>query len=161
MSRSRTEGQGMAGRRGDGIKIVVGLLLSAAWLMGCTASPRVPPPTAASAAPGVGVDPTIEPLLARACYPCHSDDRRDPWFAKIAPSSWTTKGARETLNFSAWSRYDAEQRATQVQMIADAVHKGTMPPADYTFFNHGARLNKEQRGAVAAWAAVEAPAEAR
>jgi hypothetical protein len=27
-----------------------------------------------------------------------------------------------------------------------------MPPADYTFFNHGARLDQRDREAVATWA---------
>jgi len=130
-------------------------LLGLGLLAACATSPPIPPPaaTTATARAGASLDPTIEPLMTSACYPCHSDQRRDPWFAKIAPSSWSTKGARETLNFSAWSHYDEQTRATEIQMIADAVQKKTMPPADYTFFNHGARLNEEQRQVVVEWAA--------
>ena len=147
----------IVGRRGEGKKIAAGLL-SVGLLAACAASPPIPPPaaTAAPATASAGLDPKVAPLMVSACYPCHSDQRRDPWFAKIAPSSWWTKGARKTLNFSAWSHYDVATRAVEIQMIADSVRKGTMPPADYTFFNHGARLNDEQRRVVLAWAAVQA-----
>jgi hypothetical protein len=101
-----------------------------------------------------GLDPTVAPVLARSCNPCHSADRRDPWFAKLAPSSWSTTGARETLDFSLWSTYDAERRATEAAMIADAVRRGTMPPADYTFFNHAARLDADEQRLVDTWAAA-------
>jgi heme-binding protein len=121
-------------------------------LAACATAPPAKP-AAVDGAPTVALDPIIEPVMARACYPCHSDVRRDPWYAKIAPSSWSLDGARRVLDFSQWDRYDAEHRTTAAAMIADAVARGSMPPADYTFFNHGARLEERDRQAVATWAA--------
>ena len=96
--------------------------------------------------------PEVRPLLVRACYPCHSDERADPWYAKLAPSSWSTHGAREALNFSAWERYDDPRRARAAAIVAAVTDAGTMPPSDYTFFNHAARLNDAERQAVVRWA---------
>jgi cytochrome c len=135
--------------------LTIGVVLGV--LAACATPPPPARPAAADAVPSAALDPAIEPLFARACYPCHSDVRRDPWFAKIAPSSWSLEGARTTLDFSQWSRYDAETRASTAVMIADSVTRGHMPPADYTFFNHGARLDEHDRQAIAAWASTAAP----
>lgn len=133
---------------------ILAALLASGLLAACAPAPPVPPPSATDVAPSAAIDPAVDRLFARSCHPCHSDARRDPWIAKIAPSSWSLQGARATLDFSQWGRYDAEQRASETVMIADAVARGSMPPADYTFFNHGARLTEEDRRAVAAWAAA-------
>jgi cytochrome c len=127
-------------------------------LAGCGTPAPPAKPAAADVVPVATLDAAIEPVFARACYPCHSEARRDPWFAKLAPSSWSLDGARATLDFSRWGRYDAETRATATSMIADSVARGHMPPADYTFFNHGARLAARDKEAIAAWAASAAPA---
>jgi cytochrome c len=142
------------GRRARGIGLAMGL--TTMMLTACAPAPAPRPPSAGStSASAVSIDATMEPLLVRSCYPCHSAERRDPWYAKIAPSSWSTTGARGVLDFSAWPTYDAAHRASAVEMIADAVERGTMPPADYTFFNHQARLDPGDRSAVEAWAAAQ------
>ena len=131
-----------------------GLVLLAA----CAAATPPAPPSAATAPAAAALDPQIDALMVSACYPCHSDQRNDPWYAKLGPSSWSTTGARGVLNFSRWAQYDAETRTVAIQMIGDAVQKKTMPPVDYTFFNHGARLNEEQQRVIVAWAAQAAAA---
>lgn len=63
------------------------------------ANPVSPPPTREIAAPA-----RIEALLIRACYDCHSNRTRWPWYSRVAPVSWlvardVTLGRKE-LNFS-------------------------------------------------------------
>jgi hypothetical protein len=141
---------------GSRIGVAAVVIAAGALVTACAATPARPGAAAADGIPRAAIAPEVEPVLVRACYPCHSDARRDPWFAKIAPSSWSLQGAREVLDFSQWDRYDGERRATAMEMIADAVHRGSMPPADYTFFNHDARLDDQDRHAVEAWVAAPA-----
>ena len=72
--------------------------------------PRTNPPVApghdlmATNAP----PPEIAALLHAACYDCHSQETKWPWYSHIAPVSWlvandVTRG-RERLNFSDWPR---------------------------------------------------------
>ena len=146
---------GARGKRRTG-RWMAGGGLAMALFAACAPSPAPAPPAGASAAPAPPSAAAMDALFVRSCYPCHSAERRDPWYAKIAPSSWSTSGARSVLDFSTWSTYDAERRAGAVVMIADAVQRGTMPPADYTFFNHAARLDAGDRNAVERWASVAA-----
>src|SRR5262245_60103796 len=47
--------------------------------------------------------PHIKTLLTRACYDCHSNETRWPWYACIAPVSWLivhdVERGRQELNF--------------------------------------------------------------
>jgi len=62
------------------------------------------------------------------------------------------RSARAALNFSEWDRYDGKRRAHAAGPIAAVTQDGTMPPADYTFFNRAARLSDAERTIVARWA---------
>ena len=154
MGRSHSTGLATA------IRLTAAMALAAllALVTACGTPAPALKPAVEGAVPRTALDPTIEPMFVRACYPCHSEARHDPWFAKIAPSSWSLDGARATLNFSDWARYDVDTRASATLMIADSVARGHMPPADYTFFNHQARLDAHDREVIAAWAAAAAPA---
>src|SRR6476661_114190 len=52
--------------------------------------------------------PRTRELAVRACFNCHSNETRWPWYADVAPFSWVVQldvqNARDTLNFSEWTR---------------------------------------------------------
>jgi hypothetical protein len=59
-------------------------------------------------------------LAERACFDCHSNQTRWPWYSYVAPASWlvaydVTEG-REHLNFSEWkfAGDDGEEAAEEV-----------------------------------------------
>ncbi len=117
---------------------------------------RIADPSAA-AAPAAIADASVTPLLARACFGCHTNEARRPWYAHLAPSSWD-RGALDDLNFSAWSTYDEAQRRAAMAAIAMTVRSGAMPPRDYTFFDHAAALNDQERDVLVRWASASAAA---
>ena len=96
-------------------------------------------------------DPAIRSMLVDACYACHSDQRTDPWYAHLAPSSWSSRG-RELLNFSTWNTLPPEKRKAQLAAIAAVVRDGYMPLKDYTFFNGAAKLDDAKKQQLASWA---------
>ena len=78
-------------------------------------------------------------LAERACYDCHSNETRWPWYSYVAPVSWLVEHdvheGREHMNFSEW---DKEQRHA-----TDAAHEleeGEMPLWFYTLLHPDARL---------------------
>ena len=110
----------------------------------------------ASPAPRIDLSPSeetrIAAVLATSCAPCHALPRADPWYARMAPSSWFTDGARGALDLSDWDAWDPARRSAVRTAIAASVRSGRMPPADYTFFNRGAALDDAARLAVVRWA---------
>jgi hypothetical protein len=108
---------------------------------------------AAPAAP-----PTIVGLLKRACYDCHSNRTRWPWYSFIAPASWVVSRhvieARRRLNFSEWDAYasDPDTAAHKLEEIADQVASRKMAPWYYRAMHPDARLNRSEREALIRWA---------
>ena len=97
----------------------------------------------------------LESTLRRACYDCHSNETKWPWYSKIAPVSWLVahdveEGRRE-LNFSAWGEYSAQKQDKKKKETAKEVAEGEMPPWYYTAMHPRARLTESDRVALRAW----------
>ena len=101
-------------------------------------------------------------VFRRACYDCHSNQTRWPWYASVAPLSWLVQRdvdeGRRRLNFSSWQDYatDPETAAHKLDEIAKPVAGGDMAPWHYRLLHPGARLSDEDRATLARWAAEEA-----
>jgi Haem-binding domain len=96
--------------------------------------------------------PQTRALVVAACYDCHSNQTRTPWYGKVAPVSWwltnhVDKG-RAALNFSEWNR----RQGRRASRAAETVQRGSMPPSYYTWFglHSNAKLTSAQRAALVA-----------
>jgi Haem-binding domain len=96
--------------------------------------------------------PQTRALVVAACYDCHSNQTRTPWYGKVAPISWwltnhVDKG-RARLNFSEWNR----PQGRRALRAAETVQRGSMPPSYYTWFglHSNAKLTSAQRAALIA-----------
>ena len=125
-----------------------------------------PPRTNPTVAPGHDLmatnppPPPIAVLLHSACYDCHSDETKWPWYSHIAPVSRlvandVTRG-RERLNFSDWPQALPERAAKRLERISEEVDDRDMPPAKYTLLHPEARLTAGQREQLMHWADQEA-----
>ena len=102
--------------------------------------------------------PSTRALAKRACFDCHSNETRTPWYSQIAPVSWLVadhiREGREHLNFSA---VDGSEEPRE---MAEEILKGAMPTADYKFMHAEARLTNEERDSLVRglYATFSAPA---
>jgi Haem-binding domain len=106
-------------------------------------------PTSANA---VSTDPQVNAILEGSCFECHSTGGSAPWYAVVSPTYLAAGSARGALNFSDWQTYDAQRRAAALMKIEQSVSTGSMPPGDYTAFDHSARLSEEQKQVLLKWA---------
>ena len=121
-----------------------------------------PPRTNPTAPPGHdlsahdGPPPEIAALLHSACYDCHSDETRWPWYSHIAPMSFLiasdVRNGRERLNFSDWPHDLPARAAKRLERISEELGYHDMPPAKYTLLHADARLTPAQRQALIDWA---------
>ncbi len=78
-------------------------------------------------------------LAVRACFDCHSNETKWPWYSNVAPISWTVQhdvdSGRDELNFSEWN---GDQEGDEA---AETVREGSMPPWQYTLAHPEARLS--------------------
>jgi len=87
-------------------------------------------------------------LAVRACFDCHSNQTKWPWYTHVAPVSWFVQHdvdeGRDALNFSDWSRSYAEAGDA-----AGSVLDNEMPPAIYRAMHPEARLSANEKRALA------------
>ena len=93
--------------------------------------------------------PATRALAVRACFDCHSNQTKWPWYSHVAPMSWLVQShvdeGRETLNFSA-----GPDGLGEADDAAEEVLEGEMPPRSYTLLHPKARLSTAERDALAA-----------
>jgi Haem-binding domain len=145
---------GGSSKAAKGLAMMALLVISSA---ACSAS-RTPDPSSSSSAGSAALhvaDEEVRRILLGSCYPCHANERDDPWYAHLAPSSWSGRG-RAALNFDEWQRYDPSKRSAEMTAIAVAVQDGYMPLKDYTFFNWAAKLDEGRRQRIIQWAKAQA-----
>jgi len=110
-----------------------------------------PPPNGAAKLP-----PDVEPLLRRACFDCHSNETRWPWYGSVAPASWLVHrdvvDGRKHLNFSTWGTLPDDRRARKQRGIAKAVASGEMPMWFYVPLHPEAKLTPDEKERISAWA---------
>lgn len=92
-------------------------------------------------------------LAERACFDCHSNRTKWPWYSNIAPISWRIQQhvdeGREKLNFTAFDP-SGEETAEAAGEAGETVAKGEMPPSDYLLAHPEARLTAAEKKALVA-----------
>lgn len=91
--------------------------------------------------------PRTRELAVRACFDCHSNQARYPWYSYVAPVSWLVhddiREARLKMNFSEW---DLPQR--EALAAVEQIEKGNMPLPIYVPLNPEAWLSAEEKQAL-------------
>ena len=92
--------------------------------------------------------PGTRALAVRACFDCHSNQTRWPWYSNVAPVSWLVQAdvneGRRELNFSEWTR-----RYEEAQESAETVRNREMPPRSYLLLHPEAKLSAAERQQLA------------
>jgi mono/diheme cytochrome c family protein len=132
------------------LKIV---LVALGWLVGLFALAQVVPYGRTHSNPATIAEPAWDSprtreLAARACFDCHSNNTRWPWYANVAPFSWVVQfdveSARREINFSEWNRgYELAGYA------GEWTRTGIMPPYKYLVAHPDANLTAEERAELA------------
>jgi hypothetical protein len=121
------------------------LAISLAWIVGVFAVMQLIPYGRTHKNPPVKHEPQWDSprtreLAVRACFDCHSNETKWPWYADVAPMSWVVQrdvdSARGVVNFSTWSG----QQELAIYS-GQSVITGNMPPAKYRMAHPEANLS--------------------
>ena len=107
----------------------------------------------------VSVPENVHSILQTACYDCHSNNTRYPWYNYVQPAAWILanhiKHGKKDLNFSEFGSYSKRRQQSKLKAIADQVRDGEMPLYSYTLIHKKARLTKEERLVIINWSQNE------
>ena len=100
--------------------------------------------------------PEVSAVLERACYDCHSNETKWPWYSQVAPVMWLVtrdvNDGRKHLNFSTWDSYEQGRKLKKLEEIAQEVEEGGMPMELYVSLHPEASLTKAERAQLVDWA---------
>ncbi|MFI5196255.1 MAG: heme-binding domain-containing protein, partial [Chitinophagales bacterium] len=99
---------------------------------------------------------SVHQLLQKACYDCHSNNTKYPWYFNIQPVAWwlndhITEGKRE-LNFSEFGSRTLSKQAKKLKKLAKEVKEEGMPLDSYTWIHKEARLTDGEKNTIIDWA---------
>lgn len=91
-------------------------------------------------------------ILKRACFDCHSNETRYPWYANVPPISFGVAmhiaEAREELNFSNWDTLPQGKRAHKLQHAWAEIKEGEMPLGSYIWLHPEAKLSQADKDQI-------------
>ena len=101
-------------------------------------------------------------LLKNACYDCHSNHTRYPWYTNVQPVGWWmqdhVKQGRAELNFSEFGEWSDFERRDVLDHCAQLIEKGKMPLDSYLPMHPEARLTAQQKTLLINWLRNPTPA---
>jgi hypothetical protein len=97
----------------------------------------------------------VNTILIKACYDCHSNKTRYPWYAEIQPVSWWLHGhvedGKKDLNFNEFTTYRIAKQFRRMEQCIELVKKGAMPLSSYTIIHTDAKLTDTEKTTFYNW----------
>jgi len=94
-------------------------------------------------------------ILKNACYDCHSNHTRYPWYSNIQPVGWWlqshVENGRTELNFSEFGKWNKAEQIEVLDHCARLIEKGKMPLGSYLPMHPEARLTGQQKALLVNW----------
>ena len=98
----------------------------------------------------------VDTILAHACYDCHSNNTRYPWYNNIQPVAWWLQShvndGKRGFNFNEFAGYSPRKQYDRMDGTIQLVKKGEMPLDSYTWIHKDAILSDSQKNTLFAWA---------
>lgn len=102
------------------------------------------------------VEPAVKTILAKACWDCHSNNTRYPWYSHIQPVAWWladhVKDGKRHFNYDEFLTYDVSDQDHSMEEVVETVKGKSMPIRSYTWGHSDARLTDEERSRLTTWA---------
>lgn len=140
---------------------ILGLVIAFAALQ--LAQPaRTNPPVKTDFLKTTAAPPEVAAAFRAACYDCHSDETRWPWYSYVAPMSWQiaqdVDHGRRHVNLSEWPADNPDVARKKIEDMSDEIDDGDMPLGKYTLIHKDARLTAQQKDSLTQWLDAQATA---
>ncbi len=101
------------------------------------------------------VPDSIQLILKKACYDCHSNNSSYPWYSNIQPVAWMMarhiSNGKDKLNFSDFGSYTNRRQISKLKGIANQIKDDEMPIASYKLMHPKARLLEAEKEMIMNW----------
>lgn len=101
------------------------------------------------------VPDSVRTILSAACYDCHSNNTRYPWYAEIQPVGWFLndhiQDGKKELNFSEFASYRVRRQYRKLEQMRTLIEENEMPLQSYTLLHKDAVLSLQQKEILYSW----------
>jgi cbb3-type cytochrome oxidase cytochrome c subunit len=97
----------------------------------------------------------VHKILDKACYDCHSNNTRYPWYAEIQPVAWWlddhVQEGKSGVNYSEFASYGLRKQYHKLEETEEMIKEKHMPLDSYLWLHKDADLTDEERQKLAEW----------
>ena len=101
------------------------------------------------------VPDSVAEVLGRACYDCHSNNTRYPWYAEVQPVNYWLSGhikdGKRHLNFNNFTAMTAARQKKRMDDCMEQLDNGEMPLESYTWIHKDAILSPAEKAMLKGW----------
>jgi len=98
----------------------------------------------------------VKLILKTACYDCHSNKTKYPWYNAVTPINyWLNhhiEEGKEHFNVSGWEGNSIKRKDHKFEELIEEVEEGKMPLESYTWTHANARLSENEIKILINWA---------
>jgi len=138
----------------------VGLLVAmgvAAWAS--AAIPDEPADPSLALIARSAVPDHVTATLRRACFDCHSNETRWPWYSRLPVAGHLiardVREGRAQLDWSLWESYNRFDRAELLDKACERARAGLMPPWPYRMVHPETQLSAKDVDELCEWSRRE------
>ncbi|MEO5909408.1 MAG: heme-binding domain-containing protein [Pelobium sp.] len=138
-------------------KVLIGIAVILVLIQFIRPEKNIHPEVQANAIQTVySVPDTVNQLLTVACYDCHSNNTRYPWYNNIQPLAWWlnnhVQDGRKHLNFDEFTSYSLKKQDHKLEELIDSQKDHWMPLDSYTWAHGNAVLTAKESKMIVDWA---------
>lgn len=98
----------------------------------------------------------VQTIMAKACFDCHSNNTRYPWYAKLQPVHWWLNKhineGKKGVNYDEYTHRPLRYQYHKMEETIEMVKEGEMPLKSYTWTHKDAKLTDEEKAKITGWA---------
>jgi hypothetical protein len=104
------------------------------------------------------VPENVQQILTKACYDCHSNHTRYPWYSEVQPVGWWladhVKDGKKELNFNEFDKYRIARQYKKLEECIEQIKEGKMPLPSYTITHKDAILTEAEKQILYNWCEI-------
>ena len=98
---------------------------------------------------------SVKTILSKACYDCHSNNTRYPWYSEIQPAAWWLanhiKDGQKEINFNEFDGYRIAKKYKKMEECIKQIKEDEMPLSSYQLIHRDADLNELEKNTLLNW----------
>lgn len=101
------------------------------------------------------VPDSVQMILQRSCYDCHSNNTVYPWYAEVQPVGWWMdshiQNGKRHVNYDEYGTYRPVRQFIRFKDLIEQIQKDAMPLPSYLLIHRYAKLSPGEKSLLIRW----------